>query len=168
MPYPNTEHELTELFRKIGAESPESWARSQLQEGIPQLHRFVFLKLAWERIIGDGDIDWIAGEIELYRKQPDGPYAGLGRSLQRMVGKGVALEDISELARCLQAQMLFSIAYLLDGPDHVPAEDLESLNWGLFETDEDGLAIGHQISGLHESVLETDPTGREMRPRDKS
>jgi hypothetical protein len=36
--------------------------------------------------------------------------------------------------------------------------------WVLAQVDEDGDLIG-PIGGLHESVLETDPTGREMRPR---
>jgi hypothetical protein len=30
--------------------------------------------------------------------------------------------------------------------------------------DPEGL-LGREIGGLHESVLETDPTGREMRPK---
>jgi hypothetical protein len=38
--------ELTELFARLGAPRPESWARSQLEEGIPQLARFVFLRQA--------------------------------------------------------------------------------------------------------------------------
>jgi len=31
-------------------------------------------------------------------------------------------------------------------------------------TDEEGNIV-NAVNGLHESVLETDPTGREMRPR---
>jgi hypothetical protein len=39
------------------------------------------------------------------------------------------------------------------------------VGWGLFEVSEDG-KVGRPIQGLHESVLQTDPTGREMRPKD--
>jgi hypothetical protein len=35
--------------------------------------------------------------------------------------------------------------------------------WQLMRTNDDGDCLG-PIGGLHESVLETDPTGREMRP----
>ena len=31
------EHELAELFRKLGAPNPLGWARSQAQENLPQL-----------------------------------------------------------------------------------------------------------------------------------
>ena len=44
--------ELTEIFRKLGAEDPEDWARSQIREGIPQLARFLFLREAWRSIGG--------------------------------------------------------------------------------------------------------------------
>jgi hypothetical protein len=37
--------------------------------------------------------------------------------------------------------------------------------WALVQIGDDGDVLGN-IGGLHESVLETDPTGREMRPRD--
>jgi hypothetical protein len=37
--------------------------------------------------------------------------------------------------------------------------------WGLFRVGETGDPIQPRIGGLHESVLETDPTGREKRPR---
>jgi hypothetical protein len=76
---------------------------------------------------------------------------------------GVSSEALVEMARCLQAQMLFTIMYLLDGPPHT-AGPLQDLSWGLFQITEDGRPAGPQISGLHESVLELDPTGREMRP----
>ncbi len=59
--------------------------------------------------------------------------------------------------------MLFSVAYLLEGLPYEPGP-LEDVSWGLFETDEEGNPVGTQVSGLHESVLELDPTGREMRP----
>jgi hypothetical protein len=36
--------ELTALFKKVGARKPEGWARSQIEEGIPQLARFLFLR----------------------------------------------------------------------------------------------------------------------------
>jgi hypothetical protein len=35
---------------------------------------------------------------------------------------------------------------------------------GLFQTDDDGQPVV-PITGLHESVLDTDPTDREMRPK---
>jgi hypothetical protein len=164
MPIPKTQSELAEIFRKLGATSPEEWARSQLNEEIPQVIRYLFLKQAWERIIVEGKSDWIDNAIARAEKYPNEPYAGLGSALARARAAGVANDDLIEIGRCLQAQTLFSISYLLDGPDY-SIEELEDIGWGLFETDQEGCPVGRSIGGLHESVLENDPSGREMRPR---
>ncbi len=161
---PESEEELTEIFRRLGAKSPESWARSQVTEGIPQLLRFLFLQQAWSRIIAEGETSWIDREISNAKTHPDRPYAGLGLALARCVEKGTGKEDLSEIARCIQARTLFDIGYLIDGPART-TRGLEGLTWGLFQTDEDRNPIGSQVVGLHESVLELDPTGREMRPK---
>ena len=50
---------LAEHFRAMGAFDPESWAKSQLEEGIPQYPRLVFLRQAWKSIIAEGDTSWI-------------------------------------------------------------------------------------------------------------
>src|SRR5258706_541741 len=57
-------HQLTEHFRALGAFDPESWARSQIEEGIPQYARLVFLRQAWQSIIADGDTSWIEPQIQ--------------------------------------------------------------------------------------------------------
>jgi hypothetical protein len=74
---------------------------------------------------------------------------------------GVSTDDLTEIARCVQAQLLFSLAYLLEGSQEFGVD----VSWGLFETNQDGSPTDIQIGGLHESVLETDPTGRWMRPK---
>jgi len=165
VPLPSTERELAELFRQLGAPSPEAWAHSQVTEGIPQLMRFLFLKHAWSNVVSEGDNMWIDNAIRLAKARPGLPYAGLGAALVRCRAAGVSSEDLTEIARCLQAEMLFAITCLLD--DGPPDESGPGINvsWGLFETDEHGNPTGSHIGGLHESVLELDPTGREMRPK---
>lgn len=165
MPIPTSEIELTKLFSELGASAPELWARSEIQEGIPQLLRYLFLKNAWNAVPAEGSNAWIEEEISSSAARPGAPYAGLGQALARCRARGVAEEDLTDIARCLQAQMIFSIGYLLeDGPSERNAV-LRDVCWGLFQIDENGHPIGRQISGLHESVLELDPTGREMRPK---
>jgi hypothetical protein len=163
MPIPASKEELTALFRQLGARNPEQWAASQVDEGIPQLLRFLFLKGAWGNIPEEGDSTWIAREIESAKRNPSEPYAGLGRALQECKDKGVPDSALVEISRCLQAQMLFSIGYLMEDP--ALPEALEDISWGLFQTDEHGRPFGRQVAGLHESVLEFDPSGRELRPR---
>jgi hypothetical protein len=65
-------------------------------------------------------------------------------------------------AECSTISCLDSV-YLLDDPGDLEGE-VEDVYWGLVEFNENGVPIG-PIAGLHESVLEMDPTGREMRPR---
>ena len=157
---------LIEQFRALGASDPEGWAESQVEEGIPQYARYVFLRQAWEGVIGDGDTSWIDTLVEESEGDPRGPGAGAGHALKRMLATGASREDIAEVVRVMQWQTLAELAYQLADPSVVeyPSEELPEVHWALFETDEDGKPL-HPIDGLHESVLDLDPSGREMRPR---
>jgi hypothetical protein len=121
MPIPTTEKELVRLFRTLGVEDPEGYARSELG-GNAQVLRVAFLKLAWSRIVAEGDSSWIDALVRVHRSKPNEPYAGLGQALARCREKGVSDADLIEIARCLQAEMLFSIGYILGD-----ASDLEFL-----------------------------------------
>lgn len=164
MSIPETLPELAALFEKLGARDARSWAESQCSEGIPQLHRFLFLRQAWSQVVPDDDPRWIDNFIRSSREQPGAPYAGVGAALERAVAAGVSRDDLSEIARGLQAELLFHICYMLED-NGLPEPELEGIGWGLFQRDEEGNPQG-PIYGLHESVLETDPTGREMRSKD--
>ena len=148
---------LAEKFRRLGAPNPEAWARSQEQEGIPQLARFFFLQQAWERVVPRGDIEWIDGELG---HAPDIPGGAISPALRRLLDIGADKQDITTVVRTMQWQLLFRLCYLLDGPGYW--EDFMSdMNWRLFQIDEEGNPIV-PIEGLHESVLETEPSGTEM------
>jgi hypothetical protein len=166
MKLPRTEKELTELFRKLGAQDPESWASSQLQEGIPQLQRFLWLREAWKLIVPDDNYDWMAAEIKRAETSPNDPYSGVGLALKQCLERGIDKEALNEIVRGKQAEFLFALCYMLEDPN-LPEKEVKNLCWGLFETDEEGNPVG-PIGGLHESVLETDPTGREMRPKNRT
>jgi hypothetical protein len=155
--------ELAALLRKLGSPDPEGWARSQVEEGIPQLARFVFLRQAWRQIVPEGDSSWINAWIEGAQRRPDEPFAGVGHALQRLRERGATDEELTDLVRGMQAQALFGFCYLLEDPGQVEPE-ISDVAWSLVQVDDDGRILG-TIGGLHESVLETDPTGREMRPR---
>lgn len=153
---------LTDRFAQLGAPDPRSWAESQVLEGLPQLARFLFLRQAWRQVIAEDDSAWISAEIEAAENEPEAPFAGVGHVLRRLKSLGASDEDLSELARGMQANLLLALCQLLDDPglDEEPAA--QDVGWALCQiTDEGAVPIG----GLHESVLETDPTGREMRPR---
>ncbi len=157
-----TLNELIEIFRKLGADDPEGWAGSHLREGIPQLARFLILKGAWEGVTDDGG-EWIDTLLANTPKDSKEPYSGQAHAIREMLSHGVSKECITDLVRGAEAAMIFHICNLLEDPGSV--EGNEYVNWALMQVDDNDEICG-TINGLHESVLETDPTGREMRPRE--
>jgi hypothetical protein len=155
--------QLTALFEKLGARGPEDWATSQLDEDIPQLARFLFLRQAWRSVVDDNDPSWIANAIASAESKPHAPYAGAGHALRQLRGRGATDAELTDLVRGMQAELLFQFCYLLEDPGDVEPE-VADVAWCLVQVDDDGNVLAN-IEGLHESVLETDPTGREMRPR---
>ncbi|MEM7232089.1 MAG: hypothetical protein AAF517_07945 [Planctomycetota bacterium] len=154
--------ELTEIFRKLGADDAEIWAASQVEEGIPQLARFLFLKGAWD-VVSDESGEWIDNVLANTPEDSKDAYSGQAHAIRKMLACGVSREWITDLVRCAEANMIFQLGYLLDDPGSV--EGNEHVDWALVQVDENG-EVCATINGLHESVLEMDPTGREMRPRD--
>lgn len=154
---------LTRLLELAGAPDPAAWAKSEVQENIPQLARFMFLRQAWRCVASEDDTTWIDNHIASSRKNGNSPGAALGPALERCLEKGCSREDLLEVARTAQWQLLHAICYLLSDPD-IEEPELQHVAWALVEIDPDEHQ-GREIGGLHESVLETDPTGREMRPR---
>lgn len=154
---------LTQLFAELGAAAPEAWARSQLEEGIPQLARFLFLRGAWQVVLAEDDTAWIDNTIAAAARAPGAPLSGLGPALERLRAAGARDEDLTEVARGMQVAALFGFCHLLDDAPHREPE-VADVRWALVQVTPEGNIVG-QVTGLHESVLETDPTGREMRPR---
>jgi hypothetical protein len=155
--------ELAALFRRLGAPDPDGWARSQIEEGIPQLARYLFLRQAWRNVVSEDDPGWITRAIDGARARPNEPYAGVGHALSKLRTRGATDQELTDLVRGMQAELLFSFCYLLEDPGELEP-DVSHVAWALAQVDDAGNVLGG-IGGLHESVLETDPTGREMRPR---
>ncbi|ABZ94646.1 Hypothetical protein LBF_2149 [Leptospira biflexa serovar Patoc strain 'Patoc 1 (Ames)'] len=152
--------ELINIFAKLNAPNPKLWAESQIEEGIPQLARYLFLKGAWEGVVPDNEV-WIDNILQSNKKDNNLPYGGLNIAIRKMLECGVPKKYITEFARCIAAEMIFHIGYLIADSSSVKGN--EYVDWALVQIDNEGNIIG-PISGLHESVLETDPTGNEMRP----
>jgi hypothetical protein len=158
-----TKAELLELCRNVGLRDSESIVRSEMEDDIPQIARHTFLKGAWSGIVADGDLAWMEEQEQANPSGSTQPYAGVGAALRKLKEDGADMQAIAEVVRGMQAQLLFHIAYQLSDSDSVAGND-GSVGWALVEIDGDGV-VGREIPSLHESVLGTDPTGREMRPR---
>lgn len=155
------ELELTALFERLGARDPSSWAQSQIHERIPQLARFQFLGQAWRLVVDENDTAWIESALGV---QADAPGRAIHGALQRALENGISKRDVTAIVRVMQRRLLFGLCYLLDDPGDVEPEAAD-IAWSLFQVNDEGRPLA-VINGLHESVLETDPTGREMMPPD--
>lgn len=151
--------ELTELFAKLGAPMPEAWAKSQIGEDIPQLARYLFLRQAWRLVIGVDDHSWIS---KMRPKHPSQSGAEFGPAIDRLLAAGAQQEDLTTIVRIMQWWLLSGLCVLLEDPGRLEPE-VADMAWLLFRVDENDNPV-EPIDGLVESVLFTDPTGREMRP----
>jgi hypothetical protein len=112
----------------------------------------------------EGDTGWIDATIAESTRVPEAPFSGIGHALARLRASGCSDADLTEVARGMQAALLAALCYQLSDPGSLEPE-VAGMSWALVQLDANGAVLG-EIAGLHESVLETDPTGREMRPRD--
>jgi hypothetical protein len=154
------ETELSDLFRKLGARDPAVWARSQIEDGVPQLARFLFLRAAWNLVVDEGDRGWLTKAAHERIDQPGG---GLAPALARLLEAGAQEHDLTTVVRVMQWRLLSGLCVLLDDCPNLEPE-VKHIAWRLFQVNNDGAPVA-KIGGLIESVLETDPSGREMRPR---
>lgn len=146
---------LTALFAQLGARDPDSWASSQVTEGINQLHRFLFLKKAWEPVIHPTDTSWMDRLVESAERWPQNEAYQVAAALQRLLACGVDRADLAEVIRTMQIEVLHGLCELLGDPS--TEAPVAEVGWALVETDADGRPTTRTIDGLHESVGETDP-----------
>lgn len=149
--------DLVEAFRALGAADPEALASSQLDDGVPELHRFAFLKRLWDQVANAGDTRWVERTIEQVKSLgDDDPQAAAGPALQRMLAAGVDPIDIIKVVWSAQAEMIYNVAFQLDDPEFAVAQlpqhggmDVDDAIWGLFTVNEAGKPK-HLLEGFHE------------------
>ena len=121
------ERELTELFRRLGARDPASWARSQLREGIPQLARFLFLRQAWRHVVREDGPSWTAA-LRANRAQVGERTIA---ALDRIAACGVPEDDLTAVVRLMQRGLLFALCHSLSDPGAMePAAPMAGLSLG--------------------------------------
>ena len=136
---------LADLFELRGAQDPQDWARSEISENIAQMARFLILRRLWQDVVGP----W----MEPDSLQQMGP-------ARRLLANGANPHDVLLVARAGAYDAMCAMVGMLDaGIDWEVAP--QGPGWSLMETDGDGALTGRAISGLHESLLETDPSGND-------
>jgi hypothetical protein len=129
-----TEAELIELFAKLGARDPVRWARSQLDEDIPQVARFLFLRQLWRLVVPENDNSWTQEQLQI---EPTAPGGAIGSALRRALSCGVKETDLTAIVRIMQWRLLMRFCYLLDDPGALE-NDVRDIAWRLFQVDEEG------------------------------
>ena len=123
----------------------------------------MFLKGAWQLVVSDEDTSWIDSLLQNVPSGSSDPFADAAHSIRAMLDAGVSKSVIARLVRAVQSEFLSDLCYMMDDPGSIEGND-ECVDWSLIENDDDGNP-GRIINGLHESVIETDPTGRECEPK---
>jgi hypothetical protein len=149
--------DLIEAFRALGAADPEALASSQLDDRVPELHRFAFLKRLWDQVADTQSTKWIEQTIDQAKGLgEDDPQSAAAPALQRMIAAGIDPNDILKVVWCAQAEMIYNIAFQLDDPEFAVAQlpqhggmQEEDALWGLFTVNEDGKPR-HLLEGFHE------------------
>jgi hypothetical protein len=156
--------DLVEAFRAMGAADPEGMASSQLDDGVPELHRFAFLKRLWDQVVNPGDTKWIGQTVDQAAALgEDDPQAAAGPALRRILAAGVEPIDIIKVVWAAQAEMVYNIAFQPDDPGFAVAQlprhggmEEDDAMWGLFAVNEAGKPK-QLIEGLHEVWTEIVP-----------
>lgn len=176
---------LAEKFRAAGAEQPEEWAASEVEDEIPQLARFLFLRRLWRGAAQwrQPPAEWFAepepgpqddlpaqeeDHDEPTRVSPsphdaagtdqegDPPFLAAQQAVRRILAAGADPEDLKEVARAVFLYTAFEAVQTVD-EGHDPWAGDGMPGWLLTEVGGDLVLTGRVIPGLHEDLLTTEP-----------
>ncbi|HEX5869006.1 MAG TPA: hypothetical protein VFY65_01250 [Longimicrobium sp.] len=177
--------ELAERFRAAGAEEPEGWAASEVEDDIPQLARFIFLRRLWRGawqwtqppgswfaeiapddvpvdVEDDEDEPTLvsAPHDEVPDEDAEPPFLAAQQAVQRILAAGADPEDLKEVARAIFLHTAFDAVQTVD-EGHDPAVGEGMPGWLLTEVGADLVLTGRVIPELHEDLLTTEPDEQE-------
>ncbi|MCT6516344.1 MULTISPECIES: hypothetical protein [Enterobacterales] len=145
--------DLCEQLKAAGATDPKSWVKSELQENIPQVARFLVLKGLTDIY---HDVDENIGEMDIYSDEVTDVYQKLASQF-----------DNQELKRLLHFYGKSVIGKVIDMLDQGYLYDVNAkVGWSLMELNEQGETTDRLIQGLHEDFLEFDES--ELVPNTKA
>jgi len=84
----------------------------------------------------------------------------------KIVKAGIPMADIARLVKIFQFEAVMGVLQCFSDPEGSLSDlDIEVDDiWAIVQCNEEGEVSG-DLSGIFESMLSADPTGREMRPR---
>jgi len=128
----------------------------------------LFLRGLWKSIPDEDDASWVQRVAQL--PVTSEPLGDFGEIVREMLQKGVSAAAIARFAKLVGYETAFGICYHLDDP-HASYEGFgdkpQEVAWGVFSLDPATDEPASPLEGLHERLLSSDPTGREMCPLGK-
>jgi hypothetical protein len=170
---------LTEQFRAAGSEAPEDWALSEVEDDVPQLARFLFLRRMWRgadewelppalwfaeaddepaEVDAENDDDEPTLVSDAADEAADGEpaFAAAQQAVARLLAAGADPADLREVARAVFVHAFYdALAALDDGFD--PQAPEGTPGWLLTEVSCDLVATGRVLDRLHEDLFNTEP-----------
>ncbi|MGW2828846.1 hypothetical protein [Streptomyces sp. NPDC001286] len=144
---------LGRLLAALGAEDPQGWAESEVQENLPQLARYRLLRAlsqdieAWDT----ASIDSLRAGMKAEGAHPTDPVA-----------------EAAWIARAVARETVFGILYRLADPDSddLPTDLRQQLpGWVLMETTPAGEPTHRVLDALHEDLDTMDSPAEAPRSR---
>ena len=171
--------ELAGTFRDLGAGEPEVWAASEVEDDIPQLARFLFLRRLW-RSAGQWKLPpetWFAepeqtdaaaeedddeptlvsaSADEAGDEDAEPAFLAAQQAVERILAAGADPRDLREVARAIFLHTAFDAVSTVD-EGHDPHAGEGMPGWLLTEVGGDLVLTGRVIPDLHEDLLTTEP-----------
>jgi len=145
---------LVKQLAALNCQDPRSWAKPEVDEGMPQLSRFNFLRELWQTLTPRHEPLFLKGCGLCVEGTSVGPPIGADGPFERLQKSNADMDDVIEIARHAQISALLSVTMLLDNAS-MSGPSVEDSSWGLFEFDEEDNP-GRRVDGLHESFLDPD------------
>jgi len=165
---------LAERFRAAGAGEPEAWALSEVEDDIPQLARFLFLRRLWrsaeewklppgewfadrEPEPADEDEEDADAAVEGIAEEDGEPaFLAAQQAVRRILAAGADPDDLREVARAAFFFTAFDAVQAVD-EGHDPRAGEGMPGWFLAEISGDLVVTGRVLDRLHEDLLTTEP-----------
>ena len=154
---------MVALLARFGADDPVSWVRSEMQENIPQVAKFLFLHEIRSRLVRDFSYGG-STRPEAPQLNPAQIEARGEEAYRRLLDSGASPKDIEDVTRDAACRTVWEFISLLDGVLESEYDDIEDApRWVLAEVTgplEDSKLTGRCLDGLHESfgaLYPTDP-----------
>lgn len=139
------DYDLTQRMRELGADDPEGWASSEIEEDIAQEARWLVIRQVREAVT------WTTENV---RSLPEAA---------QLLDAGADPAIVLAAIRAVTRETAFSVLDVIDEGGDPDAPD-DAPSWALMElrngSDGDAAFSGRDVGGLHESLGFPDADGR--------